>query len=622
MSESMRMQKGGSRRAAGNLALVLKSQTQSGTDKDRLCILSSNNKDNRKLTNQQGKQIKYGQVVRREGDTYVMIPDGAEHYTQQLTLDKRELESLRNAVREVRLGPENKPKKTWLEVSDKVTNAQGLCDKVIIRQVTVRYEDAPKDEDVKLVVKKGGVFVHTVGEEGFAAAQHVQRGQEVVAIYHDDEGCFEDVDLEDLPNQFFEASDVGAVRSVGLFPLILMFDVLPAGWRIRSCGAEGEQEQPLDKAEDLNKKVNEAIQADSKLVITFEKDAEVEVNRYDYLVRHEHTWEADVKSATEECSDKELLKEWGVGAKMTAHQVCFAFQSLMNEIDEKLQAFDDQKDNFRRMLKEKCKRCVETRKRYDREKAAKQHHKAAQTDRELENNRVDVHAVCEEVPLWFLRELQKEADEKKEAHPEDPTKAGKLKHHSGNAKKDEGKTIHHHEVWEEMSTQISQYLEELKDKGGKGGKAGAKKALGGGKDADIGLQPKFFPHPPENAGGNSTDGRLNAAEFEKCLYNAGISWLDRRDIQEKFSAMDVDKSGKLNLAEVLSAATRIMELVKQAQIWGEEQARNHKKIPQEELLNRYSMHLWSEDMADDGGDGKKQPGLHHSDTAGAIGGIM
>eukprot|EP00746_Dinoflagellata_sp_MGD_P163665 gnl/MRDRNA2_/MRDRNA2_91844_c0_seq1.p1 gnl/MRDRNA2_/MRDRNA2_91844_c0~~gnl/MRDRNA2_/MRDRNA2_91844_c0_seq1.p1 ORF type:complete len:694 (+),score=162.05 gnl/MRDRNA2_/MRDRNA2_91844_c0_seq1:78-2159(+) len=587
ISEEIRMQKGAHRVAAGNLSLVLKNQDVSGLDKDRLCVLGNqklvelhehNDKSDKKRT--AGKP-RYGQVVRREGDTYVVIPDGAEKYTQQLTLTAVELDSLMNTL-----------KANSLEIDGQHQAAdQGVSsEKIVVRKVNVRYETLPKGHDITLVVKKRGVFVYEVEEGGIAAAQQVCQGHRVVGVCTDDGGCFEEVELEDLPSDFMleppATSELG--EAMGIWPLIITFDVLPAGWRIVTCG-----EQKVESVEELRKKVDEAKAkangGDYELVVSFEKDAEVEVPRYHHLVRHEHVWEQELREKHPEqvSSDAnvQLLKFWGIGAKMTPHQVCFAFQSLINGISDKLRAFDDQKDDFRRMLKEKCRRYVETRKRHERERAVGRYPNNA----ELDNNEKEVHAVCDEVPLWFLRDMQQEAEQKME--PKEVDNGASKKRRSD----DEAKQIHEWEVWKEMNTHIEKYIEELNNKNH--------------KQKDV--KKKGKKNAGSDQGSNKVDGRLNPVEFEKCLHHAGISWLGRRDIREKFEAMDADKSGKLNLGEVLSAATRIMELVQQATLWSETQ---DKKIPHDELLSRYSQYLTSQEIEADDGDRKPHGGLSKHDT--------
>jgi hypothetical protein len=473
-----------------------------------------------------------------------MIPDGAEPYRQRLTLNRAELEGMLNAVNP-----------STLQMQEGAT----------IREVELVYNNQPKDNDLKLVAKTSGIYVQMVDSNGAAHTAGVRQGHMVTSLCHLEDGCLVEVDVDDLPDEMLHQPMrmPNAVEPIGTWPLMITFNALPAGWRILKCGAEGSETQ-ITSYEELSTTVQAAIGSDPevKLEMLFEKDAEEEVSRYGFDVRHEHHWEKDMKVTTTD--NRSLLSEWvGRGAKMTAHQVGFAFQSLINEITEKLRSFDDEKENFQRMLEEKSRRCVETRKRHERERKADRFPNPT----ELENNEKEVHAVCEEVPLYFIKEMMASAKEKAAKKEADPQTSGK--------KVDEAKAIHTWEVYEEMHQHIERYIEELNNKSKKTENKPKKSKK---KDSSE--------HKT-----NSTDGRLSVMEFEKALYNAGITWLDRQNIREKFESMDMDKSGKLNLGEILSAATRMSELVHQAQIWQREQEAKDKRIPHDELLSQYSEYL-------------------------------
>jgi len=372
------------------------------------------------------------------------------------------------------------------------------------------------------------------------------------------------VDIHDLPDRmlFNPTSLPGAVEPPGLWPLILTFDMLPAGWRVIKCGGT-----PVTSADELFKTVKAEIDAkkeEAKLEFLFEKDAEEEVGRYGFMIRHEHVWEKDLKVA--KADNRGLLKEWGIGGKMTANQVGFAFQKLLDDITEMLGEFDEQKQEQTRMLVEKSRRCVEVRKRHEHERAAGRFPDRA----EEKHSEDEVKNLCDEVPLYFLREMQTTAKEEAEKKEVDQ---------SAKRKNEEAKVIHPWEMYAEMEKHITKYLEEHNQKSKTDNKPKGKK-----KNHSSEQQQKQL------------DGRLSDREFEKILFGAGINWLARRETRQTFDTMlGEDKSGRLPLGDVQAAATRMLEFVQQAQTWGQEQERQSenggKRIHHDELLTTYAQYL-------------------------------
>lgn len=91
------------------------------------------------------------------------------------------------------------------------------------------------------------------------------------------------------------------------------------------------------------------------------------------------------------------------------------------------------------------------------------------------------------------------------------------------------------------------------------------------------------------------DGRMTFKEFQRCMFDAGISWLNADEMRGKFDAMDIDGSGKLNLAEVFSAATRMQHLVEQAREYERTQVALGRKMTQLEVMEEFSMELLTGD---------------------------
>lgn len=69
-------------------------------------------------------------------------------------------------------------------------------------------------------------------------------------------------------------------------------------------------------------------------------------------------------------------------------------------------------------------------------------------------------------------------------------------------------------------------------------------------------------HALEEKAREGSDGQLSFKEFERVIYNSGITWLKATEVQSMFNSIDVNKNGKLNLGEILGAAARLADLVR------------------------------------------------------------
>jgi len=69
-------------------------------------------------------------------------------------------------------------------------------------------------------------------------------------------------------------------------------------------------------------------------------------------------------------------------------------------------------------------------------------------------------------------------------------------------------------------------------------------------------------------GDGDCDGRVTEVEFERILVRVGITWLTREQMKARFGAMDADRSGRLNLGEILAAGNRVKHLLTRAQSYG------------------------------------------------------
>jgi len=68
-------------------------------------------------------------------------------------------------------------------------------------------------------------------------------------------------------------------------------------------------------------------------------------------------------------------------------------------------------------------------------------------------------------------------------------------------------------------------------------------------------------HIHQERHGRRKDGRLSKKDFEEIMVRSGITWLTSEDIELRFDTIDTDKSGFLNLGEVLAVAQRLSELM-------------------------------------------------------------
>lgn len=146
-----------------------------------------------------------------------------------------------------------------------------------------------------------------------------------------------------------------------------------------------------------------------------------------------------------------------------------------------------------------------------------------------------------------------------------------------------------------IGEQIGIYLDSVKNES----KAKAKNGPSlGGRRAGNAQQQELSSAAPASRkpqrladSSSSRDGRLTFSEFQHVLFDAGITWLNGEEMRKKFVALDFDQSGRLNLAEVLSAAARMQELVEQAREFEKDQMKAGRKMTQVELMEEFAREL-------------------------------
>jgi hypothetical protein len=75
------------------------------------------------------------------------------------------------------------------------------------------------------------------------------------------------------------------------------------------------------------------------------------------------------------------------------------------------------------------------------------------------------------------------------------------------------------------------------------------------------------------------------------MFDAGLTWFNEEEMRSKFEAMDIDNSGKLNLAEVFSASSRMQWLVEKAREYERQEIAKGRKLTQVEVMEEFSMML-------------------------------
>lgn len=94
-------------------------------------------------------------------------------------------------------------------------------------------------------------------------------------------------------------------------------------------------------------------------------------------------------------------------------------------------------------------------------------------------------------------------------------------------------------------------------------------ALDLAKSAHSALNPRLLDrkdrelHAATEKAREGSDGQLSFKEFQRVMYDSGITWLKATEVQSMFDSIDINLNGKLNLGEVLGAAARISDLVRQ-----------------------------------------------------------
>jgi len=136
------------------------------------------------------------------------------------------------------------------------------------------------------------------------------------------------------------------------------------------------------------------------------------------------------------------------------------------------------------------------------------------------------------------------------------------------------------EVLNKIAVKIDEHLDRLRSDGTSEGAPGLR-----------GRQKKAQKDVSQTAKDAKSDGRMTFNEFQKVMFGAGISWLNEDEMRSKFEAMDLDNSGRLNLAEVFSAATRMQQLVERARDYEKQERGKGRVLSQVEVMEEFSMLL-------------------------------
>jgi len=87
------------------------------------------------------------------------------------------------------------------------------------------------------------------------------------------------------------------------------------------------------------------------------------------------------------------------------------------------------------------------------------------------------------------------------------------------------------------------------------------------------------------------DGQLSLREFERTLILSGIQWLTRSHVFKLFSTLDMDRTGKVSLEEVLYVTKQLLDMVKEAWAYGELQESAGHFLSEAELIQEFGKAL-------------------------------
>ncbi|CAJ1406978.1 unnamed protein product [Effrenium voratum] len=297
----------------------------------------------------------------------------------------------------------------------------------------------------------------------------------------------------------------------------------------------------------------------------FERDQRERVTRSAAAVRHKHCTEKDVAGGPD--VDLELFHTWLSSKNLSPSHSKFVFRRLLGSVRQELANFERKRTYRLETMLSKSIRCVDLMEREKKLKSERESgpllkRRLAEIKMEVDVCEQEIAYLFDQVPPSFLEDITDLADTMKQTLPADMSTTDcavdsrqsrslpksmilnvvswqdakkTLTEKVGDAMPDSDKK-RLKEAFNHLAEKASTYKEQLRGRG--------KKRSADAYDDMV----------------SQEDGRLSEKEFARVILLSGVNWLGMDEIQFLFSSMDKDKSGKLNLGELLCTAMRVIDL--------------------------------------------------------------
>mmetsp|Transcript_53771 Transcript_53771/g.96325 ORF Transcript_53771/g.96325 Transcript_53771/m.96325 type:complete len:988 (-) Transcript_53771:151-3114(-) len=406
-------------------------------------------------------------------------------------------------------------------------------------------------------------------------------------------------------------------------PCRLTFTQLVPGAEVRKA-----DDKPMSK-DDLEV----LMQEKEPVMLSLQWTLNERINRTETSIRHCHFLECqeDEKSNNESVPDRMkeelyLFEEWIVKHKVSAWALLYVFSKLLDAVKKEMTGFEKNRKERQEMLLAKSLRAVDIEQRLkdleDSEDPVgpSDETRKQQLKKDLAQAKSEIRGTLDMVPPYFIQEAILEAGDMSDSGSptlmrrnsaltaaKTATVEGKMgSRHSPHAdplrehqRKNQGvmgsdaastarssmenptrnaaRMADAKDAWDFLREEARLYQESLQDRA-------TARAVSRKGPASVTLPPLDLT--------NEEDGRLSKKEFDKILMLSGVNWLSRTESGRLFESMDKDKSGKLNLGELLQYANRVTSLVRRMQAYEEVRARDKgRPLLQEELHREFSMVL-------------------------------
>lgn len=440
-----------------------------------------------------------------------------------------------------------------------------------------------------------------------------------------------------------------------IFPCELVFDQLIPRSCVRHAREPGTHESGISwisPSNEFNMDLAEQLLAKAKgAELWIDWQMQERIDRNEYQIRHQHWSESPEEEDTqiEVKSDLAMYRAWVAEHRMTPGHLSFVFNKLESAIKNEMANFEESKRTRLELLICKSISAAALEKEikdWEDDEEFDPKHLKKEERRWLKQMQAglaicirELHTLFDSVPLYFLRndiagkledekpvtdrrksQLKRQLTDAQLPNSPRPPRSPPPKNHArrrartlgranvadgmsqtlvGDSKgaskgKDMPNTMHKEGV-QFLKKHVQEYLDGRK---------------GTGRDARItadGPRVVLPSHDLSNEEGE--DGRLSPKEFEKVLIMSGMHWVSTAEANALFDSMDTDKSGKLNLGELLSCATRMARLLQRLQAYQQEQIQAGRILDTETLVQEFETIL---EMGDDLVGSKSRPWIPDS----------